>query len=243
MIKNKTKNLKITQVPFLDRPYEKLEKNGVESLSDSELLAIIIKTGTKEKNCVEIAKEIMSKKENELEGFEYLYSCSLSELNMFNGIGRVKAIQIKAVLEIAKRIKYKTKDIKKIISPRNIYDLLKLELEDAKVEIMKVVSLNNKNIIKSINTISIGGVTKVGAGMKEILSEPIKQMAAAIVIVHNHPSGDSTPSKADINLTMKINDYANIFDIKLIDHIIIGKNSYTSIKEINPELLERRKLL
>lgn len=237
------KNLNIKKVPMFDRPYEKFEKYGAESLSDSELLAIIIKTGTKDKNCVEIAKDIMSKKVNGLEGFEYLYGCSTEELKSFCGIGRVKVIQIKAVLEIAKRIKYHTKDIKKIISPKDVYNLVRLELEDSKVEIMKVISLNNRNEIKTVNTISIGGVTKVGVGIKEVLSEPIKQMATSIVLVHNHPSGDSSPSKADIDITTKINDYASIFDIKVVDHIIIGRGRYTSIKETNPNLLERSRLL
>lgn len=237
------KNLNIKEAPRLDRPYEKFERYGAEGLSDSELLAIIIKTGTKDKNCVEISKEIMSKKTNELEGFEYLYSCSMEELKSFKGIGRVKAIQIKAALEIAKRIKYQTKDIKKVISPRDVYNLVKLELEDSKVEIMKVISLNNRNEIKSVNTISIGGATKVGVGMKEILTEPIKQMATGVILVHNHPSGDSSPSKADINLTSKISDYANIFDINVVDHIIIGRDRYTSIRETSPNLLERRRLL
>lgn len=240
---NKVKNLNIKDVPLLDRPYEKFEKYGAESLSDSELLAIIIKTGTKDKNCVEIAKDIMSKKTNGLDGFEYLYNSSTEELKKFNGIGRVKVIQIKAILEIAKRIRCHTKDIKKIISPKDVYNLVRLELEDSKVEIMKVICLNNKNEIKALNTISVGGVTKVGVGMKEILSEPIKQMATSIILVHNHPSGDSSPSKADINLTSKVNDYANIFDINVIDHIIVGRDRYTSIKETNPKLLERRKLL
>lgn len=239
----KVKNLNIKDAPLLDRPYEKFEKYGAESLSDSELLAIIIKTGTKDKNCVEIAKEIMSKKTNGLEGFEYLYNSSTEELKSFDGIGRIKVIQIKAVLEIAKRIKYQTKDIKKITSPKDVYNLLRLELQDSKVEIMKVISLNNRNEIKAVNTISVGGVTKVGVGMKEVLSEPIKQMATSIILVHNHPSGDSLPSKADINLTGKINDYAKIFDINVIDHIIIGRDRYTSIKEENPELLEGRRML
>ncbi len=227
----------------MDRPYEKFEKYGAEFLSDSELLAIIIKTGTKDKNCVEISKDIMGIKDNGLEGFEYLYSCSIEELKCFKGIGRVKGIQIKAALEIAKRIKYQTKHIKKIISPKDVYNLLRLELEDSKVEIMKVISLNNRNEIKAISTISIGGVTKVSVGMKEVLVEPIKQMATSIVLVHNHPSGDPSPSKADINLTSKINDYANIFDIAVIDHIVIGRDKYISIKEKNPSLLERGRLL
>ena len=242
-LNKKIKSLNIKEAPMLDRPYEKLEKYGSQSLSNSELLAIVIKTGTKDKNCVEISKSIMSKKANGLEGFEYLYSCSSEELKAFSGIGRIKAIQIKAVLEIAKRIKYQTKDIKKITSPKDVYNLLKLELEDSKVEIMKVICLNNKNEIKAVNTISIGGVTKVGVGIKEVLSEPIKQMATSIVLVHNHPSGDSSPSKADIDITTKINDYANIFDITVVDHIIIGRDKYTSIRETNPNLLERSRLL
>lgn len=228
-----------------DRPYEKLEQYGAEYLSDSELLAIIIKSGTKEMNSLKLAQILLSKNSSGLSSFNYLDNISIEELKSFKGIGRVKAIQIKAVIEIAKRISKNSKDkVTKITSPKDVYDLLSKDLEDKQVEQIKVVILNNKNIVKSVGTVSVGGQNKASASVKEILYEPLKQMAASIIIVHNHPSGDSTPSKQDILFTKRVIEGIRIFDIELLDHIVIGKNEYTSIKEMNSSIFnEGRRIL
>jgi len=228
-----------------DRPYEKLEQYGAEHLSDSELLAIIIKSGTKEMNSLKLAQVLLSKNSSGLSSFNYLGNISIEELKSFKGIGRVKAIQIKAVIEIAKRISKSTRDkVTKITSPKDVYKLLSKDLEDKQVEQLKVVILNNKNIVKSVVTVSIGGQNSASASVKEILYEPIKQMAASIIIAHNHPSGESSPSKQDIAFTKKIIEGIRIFDIELLDHIIIGKNEYTSIKEIDSSIFnEGRRIL
>lgn len=232
------------EAPILDRPYERLEKSGAESLSNSELLAIIIKNGTRGNNCVDIAKNLLSIKKGGLEGFEYLKKVSIDELKTFKGIGRVKAIQIKAILELSKRIASENvnKDIK-ITSPKAIYDLVKGELEDEEVELLKLVLLNKKNIVKSIVTVCKGAQSRAVISMKEILNEPLKQMAAACVIVHNHPSGVPDPSKEDILLTSKAVEAFGMFDIELLDHIVVGKNKYISIRETNSDIFIRRNLL
>lgn len=228
-----------------DRPYEKLEQYGAEYLSDSELLAIIIKSGTKEMNSLKLAQILLSKNSTGLSSFSYLDNISIEELKSFKGIGRVKAIQIKAVIEIAKRISKISKDkITKITSPKDVYNLLCKDMEDKQVEQLKVVILNNKNIVKSVVTVSIGSQNRTSASVKEILYEPLRQMAASIIIVHNHPSGDSAPSRQDIAFTKRIIEGIRIFDVELLDHIVIGKNEYTSIKEINSSIFnEGRRIL
>ncbi|MBR6613752.1 MAG: DNA repair protein RadC [Clostridia bacterium] len=230
--------LSIKDIPLEDRPYEKFEKYGSLILTDAELLAIVIKSGSKELNSVDVARLLLSKHESGYAGFKYLEEASLEELMEVQGIGKVKAIQIKAVLEIAKRINSnKLNETKiKITSPKQVYDMLSSELKDAKVEHVKVILLDAKSHVKSVITVCIGMTNKSMVSPKEILSEPIKQLASSIVLVHNHPSGDTTPSRQDILLTKKIIDYATIFDITLLDHVIIGANGYTSIKETNNSL-------
>lgn len=225
-------------MPYQDRPYEKLERYGAHALTDTELLAIIIKTGNKDLNCVDVARLILTKHDNGLFGFNYLEEASIAELMRLPSIGKVKAIQLKSVIELAKRINNNKLDEKrvKVTSPKAIYDILAMDMKDKKVEEVRVVLLDNKSYVKSIVTVSIGATNKSMVSPKEIFSEPVKQLATSIVLVHNHPSGDTTPSRQDILLTRKIIDYANIFDIKLLDHIIIGGNNYTSMKETNSEL-------
>lgn len=221
-------------MPLDDRPYEKLELLGQSSLSNSELLAIVIKTGTKRLNCLQIAKNILSGNiKSNITDLEYLYQLSLEELQTFEGIGRVKAIQIKAVVELSKRIS-KTYEIKKdkIVCPKDVYQLLVHSYIGQKQEILKTVILNKQNLVISVITNAIGSNDQISIGMKEILSEPIKSMANAIIIVHNHPSGSLNPSKNDILFTRKVYDYAKIFDIELLDHIIIASNQYVSLKEL-----------
>ena len=230
--------LSIKNIPYQDRPYEKLERCGASQLTDTELLAIIIKSGNKELNCVDVARIVLGKHDSGLSGFDYLEEASLSELTKLPAIGKVKAIQLKAVVELAKRINNnrENKEKIKVTSPKAIYDMVGLEMNDKKIEEVKVVLLDNRSYVKSIVTVSLGATNKSMVSPKEIFSEPVKQLATSIVLVHNHPSGDTTPSRQDILLTRKIIDYANIFDIKLLDHIIIGGNSYTSMKETNSEL-------
>lgn len=226
----------IARLPLDDRPYEKLELLGASNLTNSELLAIVIKTGTTKYNCVEIAQNILtlpSNKENE-EDLEHLVNLSMQQLMSFEGIGRVKAIQIKAVIELAKRISnsYKIKK-NKIISPKDVYNLLARSYIGKKQETLKTVILNKQNAIISIVTNAIGTNDRIEIGIKEIFCEPIKQLASAIILVHNHPSGNLKPSRCDIDFTNKIYEYSKIFGIELLDHIIIGNNNYISLKEEN----------
>lgn len=224
----------LKKIPKNEQPYEKFELYGAENLTSSELLAIILRTGTKEMSCLEISRNLMQSENSTLEGFKLLDYLSLSELKKLPGIGRVKSIQIKALLEIAKRINKEESEIKpKIKSPQDVYNVVKLEMENKSQEIIKTIILNRKNIVQSVITNAIGGQSKIVITPKEILSEPIKQMASSIILVHNHPSGEPTPSKEDVMFTKNIMNLASLFDINVLDHLVIGKNCFKSLKEMN----------
>ena len=230
--------LSIKQIPLEDRPYEKFERLGATYLTDAELLAVVIKNGTKNLNSLDMARYILSNHENGLSSFRYIKESSLDELMKIPGIGKIKAIQLKAVVELASRINNEMMGEKriKIKSPEDVYNLLKGNMSQKQTEEVKVVILDNKNYVKSVVTVSRGSTNKTAISPKEVLSEPIKQLASGIILVHNHPSGDTMPSRQDILLTRKISDYAKLFEITLCDHVIIGKNGYTSLKETNSEI-------
>ena len=224
----------IKELPEEDRPYEKLQKYGANRLTDAELLAIILKSGTKNISSVKLAQNILHNDVLKEEGFSVLKDLSISELTKYNGIGTVKAVQILAVFEIAKRINVTNKNTKsKIRSPEMAYQLLRNEMEDLKQETIKTIILNRKADVIAVVTNAIGGQSKIVLTPKEVMCEPIKQMAASIILAHNHPSGDPTPSKADIRFTENIIKAAEMFDIEVLDHIVIGKNSFISLKQMN----------
>lgn len=224
----------INKLPLNDRPYEKLELLGSENLTNSELLAIIIKTGKKNKSCIEIAQEILNINDNlhDISDLEYLSSISMEELRYYDGIGRVKSIQIKAVVELSKRMsKVYGKTRQRINNPKDVFNLLNSSYLGKKQECLKTIILNKKNEVISIITNAIGNNDSITIGLKEILSEPIKQMAHSMILSHNHPSGTLIPSKQDISFTKNVYEHAKIFNINLLDHIIVANSDYISMKE------------
>ena len=220
----------IKKLPTLERPYEKAQMYGIESLSNSELLAIIIKTGTKEKTSVELAQEILSIEKGEKENIQFLHDLSIEELTKIKGIGRVKATQIKAICELNRRMLRPIEKTQiKIRTAENVAELLINEMKYEKREKVKILVLNTKNILLKILDVSYGGTNSAIIEPKDILSEPIKMGAPKIILVHNHPSGDPTPSKEDIELTKRIYNAAALLGIELLDHIVIGNQKYISI--------------
>lgn len=224
-------NIKMKELPISERPYEKLKMYGAENLSNSELLAIIIKNGTKEYTALDLANNVLKLNDNtEKEDLSFLQDISITEFMKIKGIGQVKAIQLLAVCELVKRInKPINKENIKIKDAKDVAKLLMNELKYEKREVVKVILLNSKNIVLKIKDISYGGTNFAMIEPKEILSEAIKLQAPKIILVHNHPSGDVTPSKADYNITDRIYESAELLGIKLLDHIIIGDNRYESI--------------
>ena len=224
--------MKIKNLPMSERPYEKMEMYGPQVLSDSELLAIIIKTGTKEKTSIQLAQEILSIKGKNIENnnMRFLQDISIEEFMQIKGIGKVKAIQLKAVCELTKRIAkpIETTNIQ-INCPQSVADLLMEELRFEKREKIKELILNNKNILMKIIDIAYGGTNIASISTKDILVEPIKMGAPKIILLHNHPGGEIMPSQEDIQMTSTLKKTAEVFGIELLDHIIIGDGEYKSI--------------
>ena len=226
--------IKIKQLPESERPYEKLELYGESKLSNAELLAIIIKSGRKDATSVEIANEILKLNKNiDEQDLNFLREMSIEELMQIKGIGKVKAIQIKAVCELSKRMN-KPSNYKKIqiTQPIDIAKILMNDLRFEKKEIAQVIILDNKNYIIKMKKIAVGSTNFVNLSIKDILADAIKINAPKIILAHNHPSGISTPSKADYELTKKVEDAAKLLGIQLLDHIVIGNMEFTSIKNI-----------
>lgn len=221
---------KIKNIPYMERPYEKLLMYGEKSLTDIELLSIIIKSGTKEKSSLEIAENLISLSGVKNGNLRFLQTISIEELKSINGIGKVKAIELKAIGEITKRISkpLTSKEIK-ITSKVDVANLFMDELQAEENEVLKVLMLNNQNILRKVLTIAVGNENNIVVNIKAILSEPVKMQIPKIILVHNHPSGNPEPSNIDIEFTAKIRKAASLLDIQLLDHIIIGDGIYSSV--------------
>lgn len=212
-----------------DRPREKLLQKGTTALSDSELLAILISSGNKEKSAVEIAKEVLALGKNNL---HELGKLSVKDLMTIKGIGEAKAIQLAAALELGRR-RHATASLTKstITSSNDIAEYLKATLKDYAYEIFAVVFLNRSNKINHFEIISKGGITGTVADPRIILKKALENEATAIVLCHNHPSGNVKPSRADEELTVKIKEAAKYFDIRVMDHIIVSEDGYYSFAD------------
>lgn len=222
--------MKIKDLPLSERPYEKLELFGAEKLSNAELLAIIIKTGTKEKSVITIAQEILKlQNEKNCNNLRFMQDLSIADFMKIKGIGKVKAIQLKAICELTKRISRPINYQIKIRNSKDVASLLMPEMRYEKREIAKVLLLNCKNLVLKIVDISLGGANFACLEPKDILAEALKLQAPKIILVHNHPSGDTTPSKSDFNITDRIYEAAELMGIQMLDHIIIGDGTYESI--------------
>lgn len=220
---------KMNNLPMSERPYEKLIAYGEASLTNSELLAIIIKTGTKEKTALDLARLVMNLSSNENNDLRFLQEISINELMQIKGIGKVKAIELKALGEITKRMS-KPINLNKVClkTKADVANLLMQEMRYEKNEILKLLLLNNKNIVQKIIDIASGKDNTLIFDVKQILSEPVKLQMPKIILAHNHPSGNSTPSKEDIEATKRIQKCCELMGIQLLDHIIIGDGEYSS---------------
>lgn len=215
-----------------DLPYEKFLRFGPENLTEKELLAIIIRTGTKERSALQIAESVLGLAKYPREGLLGLYDVSLEELESIKGIGPVKAIKLKCLTELSMRISMAT--AKQGMSFHNSaavarYFMEKLRHKDTECVIL--VCLDAKGQVIQEKKLSEGSVKMALISPREIFLEALSSRAVNILLVHNHPSGDPTPSKADLELTGNVRELGEKMDISLLDHIIIGDNRYTSFKE------------
>ena len=217
-------NYKIKELNDELKPRERLKKYGVDSLSDVELLAIILRCGTKNMNVLDLSNKIL----NDYNGINNLSNISLNALSKIKGIGEAKAISILACLELGKRSLKINKDKININNGKVVYDLFKYDYINIYQEHFVILFLDVKKNLITKELLYVGTISNAIVHPREVFKSAIKNNASYIILLHNHPSGDSTPSNADINLTKIIKEAGNIIGIPLIDHIIIGYNNYYS---------------
>lgn len=224
-------HIKIKDLPESERPYEKLINYGAKALSDAELLAVVIKSGTPKLKSTEVAQKILQLNKYE-KGLPGLYNLSIEQLKHIEGIGKVKAIQIIAILEFSKRLSTQ-QAIKefKITSPSSIARIYMEEMRYFRQEHFKAVYLDNKNNIMGNRDITIGSINSTIVHPREVFTDAVKSSAASIIVLHNHPSGDPSPSVEDIEVTKRLLEAGKILGIYLLDHIVIGDGEYISLKE------------
>jgi DNA repair protein RadC len=212
-----------------DRPREKLLTNGAASLSNSELIAILLNNGSKNKSAVELAREILKLGDDNL---NELGKLSLNDFKQVKGIGEAKSITIAAALELGRR-RHASSSLEKTVvrTSRDIAQYLQATLKDYSYEVFAVIFLNRANKINHFEIISKGGITGTVADPRIILKKALEEDATSLVLCHNHPSGNLRPSRADEELTKKIKEAASYFDITIIDHIIVSEDGFYSFAD------------
>ncbi len=212
-----------------DRPREKLLAKGKQALSDAELIAILIGSGSRNESAVGLSKRILQSTNNKLTELSKL---SIAQLIDFKGIGEAKAISIVAAMELGRRRRSAdVMDRKKISSSKDVFEIFQSDVADSQYEEFWILLLNRANKIMKKVKISDGGVSGTVADPKRIFRAALDNMASAIILCHNHPSGNITPSNADVKLTTKIVKGAEYFDIAVLDHIIIGDEKFYSFAD------------
>jgi DNA repair protein RadC len=226
---SENRKLTVKELPLDDRPREKLLLRGPQSLSDAELVAILLRTGKKGKSVLEIARELISSEGN----LAMLATKTVDSLQLISGIGKDKAATLAAAFELSRRILYQPKWLanKKITSPRDVAEIFIPILRDENKEKFIVVCLNSANKIIKFETISIGNLNSSVVHPREVFKVAIDNSSASIILIHNHPSGNPEPSNEDIRITKKIVETGKIMEIPVFDHLIIAGETYTSFVE------------
>jgi DNA repair protein RadC len=223
------KETMMKELPSEERPREKLVQHGAGALSNAELLAILIGTGTRETSAIMLANRVLALEE---EGISYLTGCLPEELYAIPGMGMAKSCQIIAAIELGKRIATKPKNKKiNIKSPDEVASLFIEEMRYLKKEYFKVLLLNTKNEIIMIENVSVGSLNSSVVHPREVFCTAIKKSACSLIAVHNHPSGNPAPSQTDIDVTKRLIEAGELLGIKVLDHLIIGDGVYLSLKE------------
>jgi DNA repair protein RadC len=215
---------RIQDMPASERPRERLRSEGPGALTDAELLAIVLRTGTERANVKQICHELLS----EL-GEERLLDATTEELTQFDGIGEVKAGQIQAVAELTTRLD--AQEIEELASVEDAEDVFVPRLRGLEQEELHVALLGSSNRIKRVETVFRGSLRSISIEPREIVRLALKHNASAVVIAHNHPDGDADPTRADRDTTRDIQEALNRFDIRLLDHLVVGERECTSLKQ------------
>lgn len=215
-----------------DMPYEKFERFGSQNLTDAELLAIILRTGTKEFSAIELGQMLIGILSEEYGGLKGLHRISLKQLEKVKGIGRIKAIKLKCIAELSRRIaKENTRTLLQFTMPQTIAEYYMEDMRHLNQEQVLLLLLDNKTRLLKELYLTKGTINSSLLSARDIFIEALKAEAVQILLIHNHPSGDPTPSRMDLEITQKISECGKLMDIPLIDHIIIGDNKYRSFKE------------
>lgn len=229
MMKNKEGKTGIKSWPCEDRPREKLLRRGAEALSNSELLAILLRTGVKGESAIDLGRRIVDK----FGTFRNMIQTDMREWKEFKGLGPAKLAQIQAALEIGRRFREveALKGKQKISSSRDVFDIIMPQMRDRKTELFKVIYLNSSNKIIEINDAAVGTVNQAMPIVREIIHSALQKFAAAIICVHNHPSANISPSAEDKKFTQELVAAGKLMDVKMLDHIIIGDGNFYSFAE------------
>lgn len=222
-------SLKITEWAVDDRPREKLIKHGTSGMSDAELLAILISTGTKDKSAVDLGRELLGMAENNLNNLGKL---SIADLRKLKGIGTAKAVTISAALELGRRRKLaETPETIQIKCSKDVADIFQPILSDLHHEEFWILFLNRSNRVINRMKLSQGGVSGTVTDVRMVMKKAIEYLASGIIVCHNHPSGNLNPSESDTKITTKIKDAGSLMDIQLLDHLIISGKDYYSFAD------------
>ncbi len=218
--------MRIKDISSENRPRERLAKSGVSVLSDAELLAIILQKGTKKENAIDMSNRLISKY-----GVDKLSSCSLKELQEIKGIGKAKASQIIALFEFNRRHNLAKQKGKPIRSAKDVFEYASSKLDGLAQEYFLILHLDSKNRVIKDETVSIGTLNASLVHPREVFKSAIKENANSIILVHNHPSGDPSPSEEDKQITERLFDAGELLSIKVLDHVIIGNDGYYSFRD------------
>jgi DNA repair protein RadC len=223
-----TNSLMIRDFPQDERPRERFIQNGPESLSNHELIAILLRTGTKDESVLQLSNRLLTN----FEGLRLLKAATLEEMTEIKGIGQAKAIQVLAAVEIGRRIANLNYNDRYVIrSPEDGANYVMNDMRFLSQEHFVCLYLNTKNQVLHKQTIFIGSLNASIVHPREVFREALKRSAASIICLHNHPSGDPAPSREDIEVTKRLVECGKMIGIDLLDHLIIGENKFVSLKE------------
>ena len=220
----------IKDMPVMERPREKMIRYGQEALSNAELLALIIGTGTRDVSAVHLAEDVLAMDES---GLGFLGECTLEELAEKPGLGMAKACRLKAAAEIGRRMATGVRNRIRITSPEEVASVFMERLRYFREERFLVLILDSAGGVISVEEIAIGDVMSISVHPREVFSKAIRRGGTAVVFAHNHPSGETVPSEDDIATTRRLVQAGEIVGICVLDHIIIGDGKYTSMKKCN----------
>jgi len=229
----------MTELEEHDRPRERMAGVGPQALSNAELVAILLRTGAPGASALDLAHRVLSLGADEgapgpgeqEAGLRYLVTCAVEELRRVPGVGLAKAVQIKAAVELGRRVARATTARAAVKSPEDVSGLVMEEMRFLDREQFRIILLDAKNHVLGIRVVSVGSLSSSIVHPREIFKEAIARSSAAIILVHNHPSGDPTPSQEDVEVTRRLVEAGRLLGIEVLDHVVVGDNRYVSFKE------------